>query len=257
MHTLLAYLRYLLKARSSHAIHAPFLYQFYREVIAVRKAYYAFEDLDDLRKMLLRDGTTVKMQDFGAGSKRLGNERTVAQITRTSATTAKDGELLFRIINELSPENILELGTSLGLGTLYMAKARKQAQIHTFEGCPETAKIAQRNFKLLHADNITLHLGNIDKTLPALMPRLRKIDVAYLDANHQYEPTLRYFEQILPAMSAEGLLIFDDIHWSADMEKAWAEIIKRPEVTISVDLFAFGLAFVSKKLSKEHFVLRF
>ncbi|TAD89006.1 MAG: class I SAM-dependent methyltransferase, partial [Bacteroidetes bacterium] len=135
--------------------------------------------------------------------------------------------------------------------------ARRQGRIHTFEGCPETAEIAQKNFKILDVDNIKIHVGNIDKTLPALLPKVGKVDVAYLDANHQYEPTLRYFSQILPAMSEEGLLIFDDIHWSEGMQRAWQEVVAHPEVSLSVDLFAFGLAFVSKKYSKEHFVLRF
>lgn len=257
MHTVLAYLRYLLKARNSHAIHAPFLYQLYREVIRIRKKYYAFGSLDSLRVWLMKDQTTIKMKDYGAGSKSMSQERTVAEVAQKSAIHKKEGELLFRIVNELSPQTILELGTSLGLSTLYMAQARRQARIHTFEGCPETAAIAQRNFNLLKASHIFLHLGNIDTTLPAQLPTIGTIDLAYLDANHQYEPTMRYFQHILPAMSESGLLIFDDIHWSAGMEKAWQEIIAHPAVTISVDLFSVGLAFVNKKFSKEHFVLRF
>lgn len=257
MHTVLAYLRYWLKARNSHSIHAPFLYHFYREVIAVKKRYYAFDALNYLRTLLKRNHTRIKMEDFGAGSRTLGELRTVAQIARTSAISPKEGELLFRIVNELSPKTIVELGTSLGLSTLYMAMARRQGRIHTFEGCPETAQIAQKNFKLLEADNIKIHVGNIDKTLPALLPKVGKVDMAYLDANHQYEPTVRYFNQLLPAMSEEGLLIFDDIHWSEGMQRAWQEVVKHPEVSLTVDLFAFGLVFVSKKYSKEHFVLRF
>jgi predicted O-methyltransferase YrrM len=138
-----------------------------------------------------------------------------------------------------------------------MAQARQKAQIHTIEGCPQTAEIAKQNFKRLDTHNIKQHVGNIDEVLPALLRKIDKIDLAYLDANHQYEATMRYFNLLLPALASESLLIFDDIHWSAGMQQAWNDIIQHPSVTISVDLFAFGLAFVNPKFSKEHFIWRF
>ncbi len=257
LYTPLAYLRYFAKARNSHALHAPFLYQLYREVIAIQKSYYAFGALDTLRLSLMQDTTRLKVQDFGAGSRRMGAERTISQIARNSAVSKKEGELLFRLVNELSPNTILELGTSIGLSTLYMAEARKKSSIHTVEGCAETAKVAQQNFDILAASNIKIHVGNIETVLPALLPTLPTIDLAYIDANHQYEATMRYFNQILPRLSTDALLIFDDIYWSEGMNRAWEEISQHPNITISIDLFSFGLAFVSPKFSKEHFVLRF
>jgi len=256
-YTPLAYAQYLMKARNSHALHAPFLYALYSDVIAIQKRYYAFGALDALRLALMQDIQQINVQDLGAGSKRMRHVRSIGQIARYSAVSKKEGELLFRLVNEFSPHTILELGTSLGLSTLYMAEARRQAHIHTMEGCPETARVAQQNFDMLGAKNIQVHVGNIEQTLPALLTKIPAVDLAYLDANHQYEPTMRYFEQILPCLSSEALLIFDDIHWSKGMHQAWTEIVRHPEITISLDLFSFGIAFVSKKLSKEHFVLKF
>jgi predicted O-methyltransferase YrrM len=255
--TPLAYLRYLLQARGSHAIHAPFLFNFYNEVIRLPKRYYAFGALDTLRLSLMQDTRQIQVTDLGAGSKHLGNTRSISQIARRSAASRKEGELLFRVVDALAPQTILELGTSIGLSTLYMAQARQKAQIHTIEGCPQTAEIAKQNFKRLDTHNIKQHVGNIDEVLPALLRKIDKIDLAYLDANHQYEATMRYFNLLLPALASESLLIFDDIHWSAGMQQAWNDIIQHPSVTISVDLFAFGLAFVNPKFSKEHFILRF
>jgi predicted O-methyltransferase YrrM len=255
--TILAYLRYLLKAKGSHALHSPFMFHFYSEVVSIRKPYYAFGAINSLRLSLMQSTQKIHVKDLGAGSKTMGNERTVGQITRKSSASAKEGELLFRIANECSPKTILELGTSIGLSSLYLAMANSQTKVHTIEGCPETAKVAQKNFQMLGAKNIASYVGEIDEILPKTLQKAGKIDLAYLDANHQYEPTLRYFEQILPALSEEAVVIFDDIHWSEGMEKAWNEICQRPEVTISLDLFSLGVVFVSKKFSKEHFVLKF
>ena len=56
----------------------------------------------------------------------------------------------------------------------------------------------------------------------------------------------------------ETILIFDDIHWSAEMEKAWAEIKANPSVTLTIDLFFIGLVFVRKaQKEKEHFIIRY
>jgi hypothetical protein len=87
---------------------------------------------------------------------------------------------------------------------------------------------------------------------------LSHIDLAYIDGNHRYEPTLRYFQQLLPKKQHHSIFIFDDIHWSAEMEKAWSEIKAHPEVTLSIDLFFMGLVFFRQEFKvKQHFSIRF
>ncbi|MEZ4903606.1 MAG: class I SAM-dependent methyltransferase [Spirosomataceae bacterium] len=168
--------------------------------------------------------------------------------------------LFYRLIQHFNYHTVFDLGTSLGLTTMYLAQANPKANITTFEGCPETAKVAARNFEQWAIASpplsITIISGNIDETLMPQVAAVQKLDFVFFDANHRYEPTLRYFEQCLQKAHNDSLFIFDDIHWSAEMEAAWAAIKAHPSVTVTIDLFAVGLVFFRKQQPKQDFVLR-
>jgi predicted O-methyltransferase YrrM len=164
--------------------------------------------------------------------------------------------LLFRLVNFQQSATVLEIGTSFGLTTAYLAAANQQARVITLEGCPATAQIAQGNFKQLKLKNISLITGNFEETLPALLSTTDQLDFVFFDGNHQYEPTLRYFEWCLAKRTAESIFVLDDIYWSKEMTRAWRAICARPEVMISIDLFYFGLVFFRDKQPKQHFTIK-
>ena len=258
----LNYLYFYVKAGDQYALHSPFVYQLYTLVIQSKKEYYAFSELENLRQKLIDDSTELEITDFGAGSKHknsYSNKKTISQIARHSAITTKKAQLIFRLVYYFKPKTILELGTSLGISTLFMALASDNSttQIITFEGCQQIAKKAKQNFEELKQTNIEIITGNIDETLPKNLPSLPLLDCVFLDANHRYKPTLDYFNQILEKCHSNTLIILDDIHWSKGMEKAWKEIIKNKKVTVSIDLFQVGLIFLRKEQPKQHFELRF
>lgn len=255
-----AYLKYLLRSGNEHAIHSPFLFDLYTQVIAENKDYNPdYEELKALRKMLLKSEQQIEILDLGAGSRiNKSNLRKIKTIAKNAEKPEKFAKLFNRLIKRFQPKTILELGTSLGLTTLYMSRAKPDAQIISFEGCPQTASIAKENFNSAKASNIQVVVGNIDHTLPQQLSKMAKtIDFAYFDANHRYEPTVRYFENCLPYAANDSVFIFDDIYWSAEMTKAWEEIKLHPQVTLTVDLFWIGLVFFRKEQPKEHFTLRF
>jgi len=138
-----------------------------------------------------------------------------------------------------------------------MAQANPSASIHTFEGSAAIAAIAHENFEALKARNITIVEGNIDEKLGPLLEQVSQVDLAYMDANHRYEPTLRYFEQLLPHLHQKSIVVVDDIHWSAEMNRAWQVLKDRSEVSLSLDLFEGGILFFDPALQKEHYVLAF
>lgn len=255
-----AYIKYLLRSGNEHSIHSPFLFELYNNVIAVRNDHNAdYEAIRVLRKALLRSDEQIEILDLGAGSRvNKSNLRQIKTIAKNAEKPAKFGRLFYRLIRRFQPATILELGTSLGLTTLYMSKANPGAQLISFEGCPQTAEKARQHFRQAHADNVEIVLGNIDETLPKRLETLdRPIDFAYFDANHRYEPTVRYFEQCLPHIQNGSLFIFDDIYWSEEMTKAWEYIKAHPQVTATVDLFWVGLVFFRSEQVKEDFTLRF
>ncbi|MCY7350211.1 MAG: class I SAM-dependent methyltransferase [Cytophagaceae bacterium] len=252
-----AFLRYLFRAGNAHGLHSPFVFELYTNVIRAKGTEPEFADIESLRKRLLGDRRKIRIQDFGAGSKINNNrERELRDIARNSEKPRRLARLMFRLVRCFSPTTIFDLGTSLGLTTLYFAKAAPNARILTFEGCPETAQVARQHFQELRCSNVETVVGNLDETLPPAVAAIDRIDFAFFDANHRYEPTVRYFETCLTKAHDDTLFIFDDIHWSPEMEKAWKYIQAHPKVKLTVDLFFIGLVFFRKAQPKQHFILR-
>jgi predicted O-methyltransferase YrrM len=81
-------------------------------------------------------------------------------------------------------------------------------------------------------------------------------DLIYFDGNHSQQATLQYFEDLLPTITNHSVWIFDDIHWSTDMEATWEVIKKHPKVTVTIDTFYWGFVFFRFEQVKEHFVIR-
>lgn len=250
------YLLYRLKSFRLHGVHSPFVFDLYQHVIRHDGQYRAYRQVEALRKELLQNKKVISVTDLGAGSRtQATTRRTIQALAAISAKPPKYAQLLFRLVNYFQPQTILELGTSLGLSTAYLAAARQKSQVYTFEGCPNIAAEAGRNFRLLQLRNIKLIRGNLDQTLPAALGPLATIDLVYFDGNHRYEPTMRYFEACLAKHTEHSIFILDDIYWSPEMVRAWQEICLHPEVTISIDLFQLGLVFFRRKQPKQHFTL--
>ncbi|MFN3403135.1 MAG: O-methyltransferase [Cytophagaceae bacterium] len=197
------------------------------------------------------------MKDYGAGSSlNKSNIRSISSISKYAEKPADLAQLLFRLVEFFKPTTIFELGTSLGLTTTYLSKAYPEARLYSFEGCPETLKKAIENFHCIGCQNITTIEGNIDDTLKETLSKISSLDFVFFDANHRYKPTLEYFNQCLKKINNNSVFIFDDIHWSSEMEKAWEEIKAHPSVNVSIDLFHLGIIFFRKEQVKEHFILR-
>lgn len=242
-----------------HGIHSPFIFHFITRVLNDKTTYDAYDRVESLRRQLLTDKTTLTVEDFGAGSAaNKSNRRTIASIAKHAAKPAKYGQLLFRMAKEYQPGTILELGTSLGISTSYLSLAKPGARLITLEGAPELANAAVQNFKTLQLNNISLVPGNFDETLPGVIERVSAIDLAFIDGNHRREPTERYFLQILSKTTNDSIIIFDDIHWSKEMEAAWETVKAHPAVRSSIDLFFIGIVFFREEFrEKQHFKIRF
>ena len=186
-------------------------------------------------------------------------QRSIGDIARNSQKPARFGRLLFRLIQRFEAKTIVDLGTSLGITTAYLAEATQSfnGRVLTFEGCPETATVARQNFEQLGLTNADIIVGNLDETLTPQIAALVLIDFVFFDANHRYEPTVRYFETCLAHIHNDTVFVFDDIHWSVEMEQAWDYIKAHSAVTITVDLFWVGLVFFRREQPKQDFVLRF
>ncbi len=260
-HLLYKYAKYLITASngSGHGIHSPFVYDFIENVLTDDREFYVYQQIEQIRKYVLNDNTLIEVEDLGAGSTVIKTkQRSIASIAATSLRSKKFAQLLFRIVLYYQPTSILEIGTSLGITTAYLASAELTNNVITIEGANSIADVALRNFKILQLSNIRLVRGNFDEVLPGVIQNIATIDFAFIDGNHRYEPTIQYFEQILLKSNNNTILVFDDIHWSQEMENAWHYIQQHAAVTLSIDLFFMGIVLLKKEfLQKQHFTIRF
>lgn len=250
------YLGFRLRAFKLHGIHSPFVFNLYHDVLCHDGGFYAYPLIEQLRRHLLEDERLIDITDFGAGSRvKKSRRRRVSDIARHAAKPPKYAQLLFRLVNRVQPRTILEIGTSLGLTTAYLASACPSAQVVTLEGCSRTSQLAQKSFSELNLSNVRLVQGNFNITLSQALQQIGFLDFVFLDGNHRYEPTIRYFRACLEKRTEESVFVLDDIYWSAEMEKAWKEICRHPDVMISIDLFWVGIVFFRTNQAKQHFVL--
>ena len=250
------YLWHWLTAINEHSLHSPFLYNLYTKTIKKKSVLEDFNAIEQVRQQLIHSSAKITVTQLGAES-RVNNEliRPVSAIARKGITSAAVSRLLYNLIHDFGCKNIIELGTSFGINTMYMA-TNSQVKVHSFEGCPNTAGIAQENFAKLGYENIELIIGDIDDTLPQFIHQSTgKIDLVFMDANHKLEPTLNYFNQILGLCHNQSIVIIDDIYWSSAMTKAWEKLKNHPQVTTSVDLFTLGILFFRPELEKTHIKL--
>ncbi len=214
-------------------------------------------EVEAIRETLLKDKNLIDLVDYGAGSLiNKGKKKSVKSIAKISSSPPKFSAFLHQVISYFGYQEVIELGTSLGLNSLYLSKDDK-VNLTTFEGDPNLCKKARDSFSEAQRTNIHVVEGDINETLPAFLQTTERIDLAYLDANHKFEPTLNYFDLCLDKMSKNGLIILDDIHWSKEMWKAWKEIISRPEAILTVDLFDAGLVFLNPDIQPGNYTLTF
>ena len=206
----------------------------------------------------LKNKEKIKVKDFGAGSRVFkSNNREIKKIAKNVLKKPKYSRILFKIIRKNKAKYILELGTSLGLTTQYLAKANSKDLIYSLEGCPETIKVAKKGFEKNKISNIKVIEGNFDDSLPKLLSLIPQIDFAFIDGNHQRVPTEKYFISLLEKAHSETVLVFDDIHWSEEMEEAWETIKNHFRVTATIDLYSIGIVFFKQGLSKQHFTIKY
>lgn len=250
-----SYFTHWLNAVDEHSIHSPFFFDFYSKVIKKNDQDKPdFTAIEEIRQKLLANKTEVTISDLGAKSPHFKNEnRSLSKIAETSLSPAQYCRLYNRIIHYIDASQILELGTSLGITTLYLAQ-KNNAHVTTFEGSASMINVALTHFEYFNTKNIELIQGNIDHELSNYLLKPVKINFALMDANHRYEPTLRYFNLISRRMANKGIIVIDDIHNSDEMNRAWLELRDHQLVYGSVDLFRCGILFFDPALNRQHYI---
>ncbi len=248
------YIKYFIKSKGRHGIHSPFVYELLDKCLKIKTPNEFISTLNQLQKSLSSNKTLIQIEDAGAGSKKLTNQRTIKSIYKTASCKGVYAKLLFQLSNHYKPKNILELGTSLGIGTIHLAFGNPAAKVTTVDACKNTLKIAQLNFAKLNLQNIKVVNAKFEDYL---MQENRIIfDLVYIDGHHDGKALKKYLGLLSKITDENTIFLLDDIRWSKDMFESWSEIICSEEFHLTMDLFRMGIIIRRPQQVKEHFVIK-
>lgn len=253
------FFRFYAAASTKYQLHSPFVYELACAVLEDKRWFYAFDEAALLRQKMLSSDVRLRVTDWGSKSPGenlpLEKTRSLRSVVRKAGSSARQGRMLFRLVNHLKPRTMLELGTSVGMGAVHMASAAREATFLTLEGSSELAQVARVNLDFLKlGQNAEVREGTFEKTLPSALRDLKSLDFVFFDGNHRQAPTLRYFEECLAFAHGKTAFVFDDAHGSPEMASAWASVQKHPRVTLTIDFFELSLAFIDPDFREvQHF----
>jgi predicted O-methyltransferase YrrM len=256
------FLVYLLTSSNGkgHGVHSPFVFDFIVNVLRGKNEdVQAFQQIEAKRRVFEQSNLVLDVLDLGAGSSSgKQDQRTVSSIAKRAAKPSRFARLFYRIITYYHIDSVLELGTSLGLTTRYLSTAEPRHGVISIEGAPAIAHFTAKSFAEEAIRNTTILTGDFKDHLPGALASMKGSKLVFFDGNHQYQPTLDYFQAALGVIADADILIFDDIHWSKDMEKAWSEIRNNEKVSCTIDLFFIGIVFFRKEFKEKlDFAIRF
>ena len=117
-------------------------------------------------------------------------------------------EVVDKILKEVKPSRILEIGTAVGYSASQFAKyTEKNCIIDTIEIDEERAKEAKENIKKIgFEDRINVIVGNAVDIIPTLT---NKYDIVFIDAAKGKYPI--FLEESLKLLNRGGLILADNI----------------------------------------------
>jgi predicted O-methyltransferase YrrM len=248
------YINYRWNAKGRHGTHSPFVYEFTDKCLKIPIDAIFHTHRKALFKQLKTNNSTIKIEDFGAGSKYLGNERKISQIFKTSSSKGKYGDLLFKLVKHYQPETILEFGTSLGIGTIHLASGNPTSSIRTVEACAETRNQALKNISTFDITTIQSHLCTFDSFLSTYEGEA--FDLVFVDGHHDGDALKKYMLQLEKFTHNDTIFILDDIRWSDSMLEAWKWFVQHPDYHVTMDMFRMGIVVKRPQQEKEHFTIK-
>lgn len=241
--------------RHGFGVHSPYVFDLLTKVIEPdERQNFVFFDIANYRRMLKNHGGIINREPVN------GEPQTpisVRSLAKQAAVPAHLGRLLYRLCQHVQPKNVVELGTSLGVSTLYLATGASKGMVHSIEADSQVLSVTEEGFKIFKCSNIRIYKGTFAQQLPPLLKQLKQVDMVFVDGHHQGEALLNYLDMIIPCTTDTSMVIIDDIRWSDDMEEAWRKACADERVSISIDLFRCGLLLFRKGIVKQHFNLRY
>lgn len=247
-------------SKKGHGIHSPFVFDFAQKLLKPVALESSLQRIETIRNAYLIDHhTSIEMEDRGAGSRTSSSSnRTVSAIARSALKSPRLAHLLHRMIHLYQIDSVLELGTSLGITTRYLAEAQPRFGVWSIEGAPGMADFTRQRMRKEGYEHVRILTGDFSDHLESVVSTMNGRKLIFIDGNHRYAPTVHYFNSLLPYIKDEDIVVVDDIHWSQEMDDAWGDLKKNERTSCFIDLFFIGIVFFRKDFKeKQGFAIRF
>ncbi|MDL2256027.1 class I SAM-dependent methyltransferase [Parabacteroides sp. OttesenSCG-928-K15] len=235
-----------------HGIHSPFVFNLLTKVIREKGSYYRFHDIELLRKRLLQNNQEVVWPDMRRPSR--VRKSTIAEIVRKEAVSPKVGALLFRLVHYFQSKSILQIGSSMGLSTLYLTSCMPDISCVSLEPVEAFAAISQWTCREASA-KVEQLTGHNEEQLAKALKRAEPYDFVFFNGRNEQYDTLHLFNRCMPHIAPEGICVIEGIHKGKKRLDAWKSICEKPEVTVTLDLYSVGIVFLHPKLHKRNYKL--
>lgn len=215
-------IRYINRKRhaAGYGVHSQFAFELIMDTIHTPYSYYIYKDNKD------------RLEQAGLNKK----------------TDTEYAELLFRLVNRFNSREILEIGSGLGVNTLYLNTHSKQAIVTCVEIKDEKTKKAQ----LLLADKLeNIIFTNVLTTLES------SFNTIIWDLETFPNPKNLVIETIEKAIKPDGFIVLNYINKRKENKEVWKKILQLENLTMSFDLGTVGIGFFKPSLPKLNYDIYF
>ena len=220
---------------------------FYKNVVNDHSYYPEYKIAESIRKKYLHSGLVIDANTHGALSNAAGTKKTLSSVVRRTSVTYSQGRILFRLSKFYKPGKVIELGTSAGISTLYLALGNPFSEVITVEGNPGLAGKASESFTENKIGNIKVIINDFSLALEKLKAdgifQYNGLKLVFIDGDHSYKAVISYYNYFKENFASPYILIFHDIWWSEGMQKAWKQIVLTHGKNNIIDLFSMGIVF--------------
>lgn len=170
---------------------------------------------------------------------------TLGEHARRASTNPNWCGFLYALVRALRPPSCLEMGSGVGISAAYISAALHEngcGGLLTLEGNPQSARIARETLRVVGLEReAEVVCGRFQETLEGALSSLGSVGFVFIDGHKDGQAMLGYFRQVLPRLSNESVVLFDDIGWSHEMSQAWRDIVGSFDARFTIDLGEKGV----------------
>lgn len=245
-----------IRYRNGFGVHSPFVFGLITKVIEERNPYYCFAAIEGVRRWMLSDRGPAAETARSVSSHR--QAVSWSGVVRREAVTSRQGQLLFRLVRYLKSRYILQIGSGGAVSTLYLVAGSSGIRATVVESDPVRAASAASWVEKCAAQPVKFLTGPYETVLPEAFRSLPRVDCVFFHIPQEGGNIHRaLFREAVGQVHDETFFIIEGIRSDAGMKSFWKDACAHPAVSVTIDLYSFGLIFFNPKLHKRNYIVYF